>query len=331
MFARARRARGRTPTMSWGTRIVRILSKRDIIDGGIAGFPGEHLGILRYFHGKSRDFGDDTRGDPRRFAAPAWRAPGHTRRPPLQRREWAPIPHRSSARGGWVRTGLSRAAAREIRAVPGSSASRSARASTAGCARRISDNCSRNIRAPSACSTRFHGPRHGTPALLSRSRIRAPRRLERVPRPQRHAASQRRRRGARSPASSACSGNCIAARRCIAISRRSTCSCAMTDASSSATSASFDSRAIERGVTRAHDERVDRAERSCWRAPRPKWQARDDVYQVGQLLGMLIKGDARTRLRPHDVRRLPCSDHLEGDRASLHRRAAQARTRAPTR
>ena len=25
----------------------------------------------------------------------------------------------------------------------------------------------------------------------------------------------------------------------------------------------------------------------------PKWQARDDVYQVGQLLGMLVKGDAR--------------------------------------
>src|SRR5438874_7856139 len=29
----------------------------------------------------------------------------------------------------------------------------------------------------------------------------------------------------------------------------------------------------------------------------PKWQARDDVYQVGQLLGMLIKGDARARIR----------------------------------
>jgi serine/threonine protein kinase len=43
----------------------------------------------------------------------------------------------------------------------------------------------------------------------------------------------------------------------------------------------------------------------------PKWQARDDVYQVGQLLGMLIKGDARSRLRTGDVRRLPCSDHLK--------------------
>jgi serine/threonine-protein kinase len=43
----------------------------------------------------------------------------------------------------------------------------------------------------------------------------------------------------------------------------------------------------------------------------PKWQARDDVYQVGQLLGMLIKGDARSRLRTTDVRRLACSDHLK--------------------
>src|SRR5437867_751537 len=43
----------------------------------------------------------------------------------------------------------------------------------------------------------------------------------------------------------------------------------------------------------------------------PKWQARDDVFQVGQLLGMLIKGDAGARIRTHDVRRLPCSDHLK--------------------
>jgi hypothetical protein len=43
----------------------------------------------------------------------------------------------------------------------------------------------------------------------------------------------------------------------------------------------------------------------------PKWQARDDVYQVGQLLGMLVKGNAHERIRTHDVRRLPCSDHLK--------------------
>jgi serine/threonine-protein kinase len=43
----------------------------------------------------------------------------------------------------------------------------------------------------------------------------------------------------------------------------------------------------------------------------PKWQARDDVYQVGQLLGMLVKGDARARIRTHEVRRLPCSDQTK--------------------
>jgi serine/threonine-protein kinase len=43
----------------------------------------------------------------------------------------------------------------------------------------------------------------------------------------------------------------------------------------------------------------------------PKWQARDDVYQVGQLIGMLVKGDARARMRAGDVRRLACSDQLK--------------------
>jgi serine/threonine-protein kinase len=43
----------------------------------------------------------------------------------------------------------------------------------------------------------------------------------------------------------------------------------------------------------------------------PKWQARDDVYQVGQLLGMLVRGDARARIRLSEIRALPCSDHLK--------------------
>ena len=43
----------------------------------------------------------------------------------------------------------------------------------------------------------------------------------------------------------------------------------------------------------------------------PKWQARDDVYQVGQLVAMLVKGDARARIRAPEVRQLPCSDHLK--------------------
>jgi eukaryotic-like serine/threonine-protein kinase len=43
----------------------------------------------------------------------------------------------------------------------------------------------------------------------------------------------------------------------------------------------------------------------------PKWQARDDVYQVGQLLGMLVRGDARTRVSTGEIRHLACSDHLK--------------------
>jgi serine/threonine protein kinase len=46
-------------------------------------------------------------------------------------------------------------------------------------------------------------------------------------------------------------------------------------------------------------------------AAAPKWQARDDVYQVGQLLAMLIKGNATVRIRTPDVRALTCSDHLK--------------------
>jgi serine/threonine protein kinase len=43
----------------------------------------------------------------------------------------------------------------------------------------------------------------------------------------------------------------------------------------------------------------------------PKWQARDDVYQVGQLIGMLVKGDAHARIRTHEIRGLPCSGELK--------------------
>ncbi|HEV8610206.1 MAG TPA: protein kinase [Thermoanaerobaculia bacterium] len=43
----------------------------------------------------------------------------------------------------------------------------------------------------------------------------------------------------------------------------------------------------------------------------PKWQARDDVYQVGQLLGMLVKGDADRRIRTAEIRSLRCGDHLK--------------------
>jgi len=43
----------------------------------------------------------------------------------------------------------------------------------------------------------------------------------------------------------------------------------------------------------------------------PKWQARDDVYQIGQLVGMVLRGSAEARIRTGDVRDLPCGDHLK--------------------
>jgi len=62
----------------------------------------------------------------------------------------------------------------------------------------------------------------------------------------------------------------------------------------------------------------------------PKWQARDDVYQVGQLLAMLTKGDASHRIRTSDVRGLRCSDHLKeiihrciGERRKRYENAAE--------
>jgi eukaryotic-like serine/threonine-protein kinase len=42
-----------------------------------------------------------------------------------------------------------------------------------------------------------------------------------------------------------------------------------------------------------------------------KWQQRDDIYQVGQLAAMLLRGDITSPMRSRDVRRLPCSDHLK--------------------
>jgi serine/threonine-protein kinase len=42
-----------------------------------------------------------------------------------------------------------------------------------------------------------------------------------------------------------------------------------------------------------------------------RWQQRDDIYQVGLIASMLLKGDITSPMRSKDVRRLPCSDHLK--------------------
>jgi hypothetical protein len=59
-------------------------------------------------------------------------------------------------------------------------------------------------------------------------------------------------------------------------------------------------------------------------ATAPKWQGRDDVYQVGQLVAMLVKGDARARIKPTEVRALHCSDHLK---EIIHRCIGERRKR----
>ena len=42
-----------------------------------------------------------------------------------------------------------------------------------------------------------------------------------------------------------------------------------------------------------------------------RWQQRDDIYQVGQIAAMLLRGDVTSPMRSVDVRKLPCSDHLK--------------------
>src|SRR5881394_2670526 len=42
-----------------------------------------------------------------------------------------------------------------------------------------------------------------------------------------------------------------------------------------------------------------------------RWQQRDDIYQVGQLAAMLLRGDITSPMRSKDVRNLPCSDHMK--------------------
>lgn len=42
-----------------------------------------------------------------------------------------------------------------------------------------------------------------------------------------------------------------------------------------------------------------------------RWQQRDDIYQVGQIAAMLLRGDIARPMRSRDVRGLPCTDHLK--------------------
>ena len=42
-----------------------------------------------------------------------------------------------------------------------------------------------------------------------------------------------------------------------------------------------------------------------------RWQKRDDIYQIGLIAAMLLRGDVTNPMRSKDVRTLQCSDHLK--------------------
>jgi hypothetical protein len=42
-----------------------------------------------------------------------------------------------------------------------------------------------------------------------------------------------------------------------------------------------------------------------------RWQQRDDIYQIGLIAAMLLRGDISSPMNSRDVRRLPCSDQLK--------------------
>ena len=69
-------------------------------------------------------------------------------------------------------------------------------------------------------------------------------------------------------------------------------------------------QASRRGVTADAFNPLGAPTEIAWGKVR-KWQQRDDIYQVGQLIAMLLRGDVHSPMRSRDVRRLPCSDHLK--------------------
>src|SRR5438105_285183 len=42
-----------------------------------------------------------------------------------------------------------------------------------------------------------------------------------------------------------------------------------------------------------------------------RWQQRDDIYQLGMIAAMLLRGDVTRHVNSREVRGLPCSDHLK--------------------
>jgi eukaryotic-like serine/threonine-protein kinase len=69
-------------------------------------------------------------------------------------------------------------------------------------------------------------------------------------------------------------------------------------------------QASRRGVTADAFNPLNAPTEIAWGRIR-KWQQRDDIYQIGQLIAMLLRGDIHSPMHSKDVRKLPCSDHLK--------------------
>lgn len=69
-------------------------------------------------------------------------------------------------------------------------------------------------------------------------------------------------------------------------------------------------QASRRGVTADAFNLLNAPTEIAWGKVR-KWQQKDDIYQVGQLIAMLLRGDIHRPMRSKDVRTLPCSDELK--------------------
>jgi serine/threonine-protein kinase len=65
-----------------------------------------------------------------------------------------------------------------------------------------------------------------------------------------------------------------------------------------------------RGVTADAFNMLNAPTEIAWGKIR-RWQQRDDIYQVGLIAAMLLRGDIRSPMRSRDVRGLPCSDELK--------------------
>ena len=65
-----------------------------------------------------------------------------------------------------------------------------------------------------------------------------------------------------------------------------------------------------RGVTADAFNRMHAPNEIAWGRVR-RWQKRDDIYQIGLLTVMLLRGTISTAVRGKEVRTLPCTDHLK--------------------